>query len=487
MTVSRRRAILATASAAWLASSRTLRAQSPRTHDVLVLGAGLAGLHAASLLTDQGLNVRILEASARPGGRCRTAHQWDSRIELGASQIGPRYARVLDTAQRLGIRLAPGAHINAPYAFVCGDSLIAAKDWSASSANPLPDAERAIAPHTLISHFVEQRNPFNSPEQVYSSQGRIFDIDLASWLRRQDASEAAQHFINETLGRPGLHQISLLRMLQEATRLQSDRRLSAGDDGAPQQDTYQRAGRTSIHVVGGTSVLTDAMASALGDRLIYRQRAIAIDQTGPTVQVSCDNGHRWYAEHVIAALPFTQLRKLALTPALTHSALESVTTMPYGNQSQVWLRTQSAYWETDEIEASMWTDGLFTLIRQQIEHDGSRELISALAFGPKSRALDALTPEQRGQRAIEFIERIRPSTRGKLEFIGAHSWELEPDIGGCSYQLQPGAGVDWVMAITQPVGRLHFAGEHTRRLEVGMEAAMESGERAALEVLNTLG
>ena len=161
--------------------------------------------------------------------------------------------------------------------------------------------------------------------------------------------------------------------------------------------------------------------------------------------------------------------------------------MPYGNQSQVWLRTQSAYWETDEIEASMWTDGLFTLIRQQIEYDGSRELISALDFGLKSCALDALTPEHRGQRAIEFIERIRPSTRGKLEFIGAHSWELEPDIGGCSYQLQPGAGVDWATAITQPVGRLHFAGEHTRRLEVGMEAAMESGERAALEVLNTLG
>ena len=81
-------------------------------------------------------------------------------------------------------------------------------------------------------------------------------------------------------------------MFQEATRLQSDRRLSAREDSASQQDTYQRAGRTSMHIVGGTSVLTDAMASALGDRLIYQQRAVAIDQTGPIVQVSCDNGHR---------------------------------------------------------------------------------------------------------------------------------------------------------------------------------------------------
>jgi monoamine oxidase len=37
--------------------------------------------------------------------------------------------------------------------------------------------------------------------------------------------------------------------------------------------------------------------------------------------------------------------------------------------------------------------------------------------------------------------------------------------------------------MAQPFGRLHFAGEHTRTLEIGMEAALESGERAALEIL----
>ena len=126
---------------------------------------------------------------------------------------------------------------------------------------------------------------------------------------------------------------------------------------------------------------------------------------------------------------------------------------------------------------------MFTLIRQQIEPDGKRELISALAFGTKSRALDRLSPADRGRMAIDLIEKVRPSTRGKLEFIGAHSWAMTPNIGGCSYSLKPHAGCEWNRTMSKPFGRLHFAGEHTRRLEVGMEAAMESGERAALEII----
>jgi monoamine oxidase len=85
------------------------------------------------------------------------------------------------------------------------------------------------------------------------------------------------------------------------------------------------------------------------------------------------------------------------------------------------------------------------------------------------------------------MERIRPSLRGALEFVGAHSWQLAPFSRGCSHQYVPGRVVAWSHAMATPHQRLHFAGEHTRRLEVGMESAMESGERAATEILERLG
>ena len=483
MKIDRRQAILGSIAAATAPAFAATRKSQGRKHDVIIVGAGFAGLNAARILVENGLDVVVLEADGRAGGRSHTAYDLDSRIELGAAQIGRSYARVLDTANKLKVKLGPGAHVNAPYAFVIGDTLVAAKDWANASVNPLQGAERAIPPHTLQGFYVEQRNPFQTFDDIFAPSAANYDLHLGEWLQRNGASAPAMRMINESLGAPGLETQSVLRMFQEATRLRIEARAQAQSDEFKGKDAYERAALTSFHVVGGTSVLTDAMAASLGDRVILKKSVVAIDVGANECTVRCADGSKWRAGRVISALPFTVLRKVAITPGLTGPQADAVREMPYGNQSQVWLRVKAPYWEQDGIEASMWTDGPFTLIRQQIEPDRKRELISALVFGAKSKELDRLGVADRGRMAIEFIEKVRPSTRGKLEFVGAHSWAMTPNIGGCSYSLKPHAGFDWNRTMSKPFGRLHFAGEHTRRLEVGMEAAMESGERAALEII----
>jgi monoamine oxidase len=435
------------------------------------------------LLREAGLRVLVLEAADRVGGRCLTADHLDPRIEFGASQIGPMYARVRDVAQKLGLELAAGAHVNAPYSFVLGDSLIAARDWASAPNNPLGGAERAIAPHTLISHYVERRNPFTALDEWLTPKAANYDVSLAAWLDQQGASAAARHLINCTLGRPGLETVGLLRMLQEATRAKFEASRMVAGAGSEARDVYQRAALSSSHIVGGTSRLTDAMANALGDAVRLGETVVAVESARSACEVSCASGLRVRAKRTVLALPFSVLRKVGFKPALTGAQAEAVRDMPYGNQSQTWLRVTAPYWEQDGIEASMWTDGPFTLVRQQIESDGARELVSVLAFNAESRKFDALAERERGPAVIRYLERIRPSLRGRVEYLGAHSWELAPTIRGCSYSLQPGRGAAWASAMSAPHGRVHFAGEHLRRLEVGMEAAMESGERAALEVL----
>jgi monoamine oxidase len=274
-------------------------------------------------------------------------------------------------------------------------------------------------------------------------------------------------------------------MMQEATRgkfsiTHTDPELLKG------KDSYERAAVLSQHVVGGTSRLTDAMTAALGERVQFGKRVKAIDLQRKRCTLRCDDGSRVRARFTIAAVPFSVLREIAITPALRGDQADAVARMPYGNQSQIWLRARDRYWEKDGIEASMWTDGAFNLIRQQIESDGHRELISVLAFSEKSVRIDAMPVEERGRFAIAEIERIRPSTKGLLEFVGAHSWQQAPFSRGCSFQMVPGRALAWARNMGKAHGALHFAGEHLRQLEVGMEAAMESGERAAREIAEKL-
>ncbi len=466
------------AAAGATAAASTTRAWSVEADlDVIIVGAGLAGMNAAMLLTELGAKVVVLESEGRPGGRCRTMDDWYLTPDLGGAQIGRDYARVLDTAARLRVKLGPGAHINAPYAFVVGGKLTAAKDWASSPLNQTLGAEREILPHALGGYYVEGRTPFGALDGWLQPEARAYDLSLAQWLQRQGASPAARQIIRTSQGRP-LEKLSVLRMMQEAAR----NKLAAAKfdlESMKGMDQFERAGITSQHVVGGTSRLTDAMAAALGESVRLRQRVQEIEMDARGATVRCAGSTTYRGRFALMTLPFSVLRGIDIRPGLQGVQADAVRGMPYGNQSQVWLRVRAPYWERDGIDASMWSDGPFNLIRQQIESDGSRHLISALAFSDNAVKLDAMSHAERGRFAIAEIERIRPSTRGLLEFVGAHSWLQAPGARGCSYQLAPGRAFDWTREMAKPHRQLWFAGEHLRQLEVGMEAAMESGERAA--------
>jgi monoamine oxidase len=83
--------------------------------------------------------------------------------------------------------------------------------------------------------------------------------------------------------------------------------------------------------------------------------------------------------------------------------------------------------------------------------------------------------------------RLRPSLKGAIRFLASHSWANNRWVTGNKHIFQPGQVTRFGQQIADPWQRLHFAGEHTRDIEPGMEAAAATGERAAFEILARMG
>jgi monoamine oxidase len=97
-----------------------------------------------------------------------------------------------------------------------------------------------------------------------------------------------------------------------------------------------------------------------------------------------------------------------------------------------------------------------------------------------------MPPDRAAQEIIDFLARVRPSTRGSLRAVKTVSWQRDPFAGGIYSAWKPGQITRYGETIAAPHGNVFFAGEHTAMLNRGMEGAAESGERAAGEILARL-
>ena len=480
-----RRALLTTAAGALaghqvLGRSRVVRAAEKV--DVIVIGAGFAGLKAAIELAEQGAKVVVLEANSRIGGRAFTADHFPGKPELGASQIGPDYARVLDMAERLEVKLGLGSNINAPFVFYVGGRLITKAQWASAKENKTVGEERGVLPQALFTHYLRKHMTLKASEDWLEPAAALFDIAPGPWLKSKGASDEAIRLMEASIA-PDSAGASLLTLMQEEARGM----VIFGTSNDPSKDRFAQYAETSQHVVGGTSRLPEAMARRLGDAVLINKIVTAISQTATVVDVGCLDGSRYQADFAISAIPFKPLNRVAMDPPLAGMQAEAVRNMPYNNNTQVhFIVKGTPYWEQDGMDASLWSDGPVTSLRQSIYYDGTRTRALAFCVGKKGDQLDQLSPKDRGAYVVAEIERMRPSTKGKLEISGVHSWPQYMFVEGCRHSYGPGQVTRWTHDMIKPHGRLHFAGEHTRRLDVGMESAMESGERAALEVIERM-
>ncbi|NLR40262.1 NAD(P)/FAD-dependent oxidoreductase [Novosphingobium sp. ERW19] len=450
------------------------RVAAPAMTDVIVLGAGLSGLNAALLLEEQGLRVTVLEGRSRVGGRVFSLEDVDGTPDAGGAVIAPGYARLMDRAQQLAVPLKPIAPLNGGMAIHLEGQTIRAADWASSPLNPFPEGPlRAIPPFAVGSAALRSAPPaFQSVGDWRNPELFAQDISVASYLTAQGwtAQQLALAFATNPGYGNSASDLSVLMMWHIAENF----RIMAG------------SGTQTFQAVGGNMRIPQAMAAALKNEVRLNQHVIGVRTDASGVEAVTLDGTVHRARWLLCTLPASAARTIVFAPALPLPQQAAIDGIGYNRTFQVFFQVAEPFWQADGLPAALWTDTSAGRLLP-LGDPGGQTMLMAYVNGFRADLLSRLPAEQAVSQVQAAIERMRPAAVGKLRAVRHVNWQDDPFAGGAYTCWQPGQiSAGMAAAFDDPVGRIAFAGEHTAALSRGMEGAMESGERAAIQLLERL-
>ena len=464
--VNRRGFLAGGGSAAIIAGAAPRSAWGRTSHDVIIIGAGLAGLAAAKRLEDAGLNCMIVEGEGRVGGRLRTLRDLPGAPEAGGIQVGRGYKLLRGIAETLKVPIVEGGGAGAGAAesrsalFHVNGQTVRAEDWAASPANRLGESERAVLPLALTMHHARALPALASPE-AWLDAPRAMDLSYAAALRGAGASDEALRLIEANLNGNTLAGMSALSVARTIA-------------------IFRAGPGPTATIGGGSQALPAAMWKALATAVLFDNRVVAISEEADGVSV-WTNRMKLRARQVLCTIPFAALRDMPVMGPLAPSIATLIPSLAYTRASFAYLSATSAFWKEDGAPETLWTDD--PLIGRVFVLGDAPPMLKLWTVGAGADLLDRLSPAAASAAIVARIEAMRPAAKGRLKVERFFSWQKQAGARGIYHHIGTGQAAALAAATRHVGSRLHFAGEHLAQASSGMEGALESGLRAADAIL----
>ncbi len=441
-------------------------------YDVVVIGAGFAGLTAARDLATNGFDPVVLEGRDRVGGRSSTTTLAGIPVDLGGTFVGPTQDAVLALAKELGCPTTP--------TYCEGTNLIRWRGRVRSYRGTIPklslvallDIGRIQWQFERVARGVEIATPWTARDAA-----KLDAESMGDWLRSVGATASSRDLMaimaRVTWGAEP-DEVSMLHAVRYVKAAGGiDRMLDVV--GGAQQD----------HFPAGTQQIADKMAADLGERVRLNAAVSRIEWSDDAVAVTSTAGVV-EARRAIVAIPPAHRLALDIAPAPPIEYQQLAQRWPQGALSKAYVVYQRPFWrEAGHSGQALSDEGpVFITFDVSPADDGPGVLLGFV----DSREFDALPPEQRREKALtSFTALFGVDAENPIDYLD-HCWGAETFApGGPTAAVPPGSWTQFGPLLRKPVGPLHWAGTETADEWTGfLDGAVRSGQRAAAEVAAAL-
>ena len=446
------------------------------TADVVVVGAGPAGLNTARHLTRAGLDVVVLEARDRVGGRTWTDEVEGATLEIGGQWVSPDQTELLGLLAELGIdtysRYRDGENV-----FIGADGV---RSRYRGDTFPVSDST-AKEIHRLTELMDDLAASVGAHEPWAHPRARELDtVSFEHWLHQQSDDEEARTavalFIAGAMLTKPAHAFSTLQAVLMAA--------SAGSFTNLTDESFILDKR----VVGGMQSVSERLAADLGDRVHLSTPVRTIRHSASGVVVESDR-ITVRARRVVVAVPPPLFSRISYDPPLPRRQHQMHQHLSMGLVIKVHAVYPTPFWRADGLSGTAF--GTSTLVQEVYDntlHGDDRGTLVAFVSDEKADALHGLPEDERRTRVLASI----------AEFLGERA--LEPDVyfesdwgseewtrGAYAASFDLGGLSRYGADQRRPVGPIHWAcSDLAAEGYQHVDGALRSGRDAAADVTAAL-
>jgi monoamine oxidase len=442
-------------------------------YDVVVIGAGYAGLAAGLALQKAGKNILLLEARNRCGGRILTEYfSEQDYTDLGGQWIGPGHERMYQLAAEFGVDTF-STYESGKSSLLLNGKL---KHYK-GIIPPLPffaliSLDRAIRKINQLAKTIDLDHPYLSPNAA-----KWDAMSLQDWMMQQMKNDTARKMFAVATEAIFATDAATLSFLHALFYIKSSKHIDflMNINKGAQQD----------RIKGGAQSICIKMAEALDDAIHYEKVVMQIHQDEHNVTIS-GQGFSYTATHCIVAVPPAVSTEINYTPAVPETQWQLMKASFMGTVVKCYAVYPSPFWRKQFKNGLVAApDELTSVVFDNSPFNGSKGILMGFSLAEKAKQLMQHDQATRKEIVKAGFVKMFGAEAANIEYYTDKSFTEEPFTKGCYAGMFPPRILTQLQtSLATPFHRIHWAGTETSIQFNGyMEGAVRSGERAAREIL----